>query len=47
MKSYCVLANDSIGFKGPHFSSFQGKYIYLGLGHSKLKAAHPVTAIIF
>ena len=45
MKSYCVLANDSIEFKGQHFSKFPGKiYIhYLGLGPLKLNAAHPVN----
>ena len=43
MKSYCLLANDSIEFKGRHFSQFSGKTHYLGLGQSKLKAAHPVN----
>ena len=43
MKSYFVLANDSNGFKGRHLSKFPGKTHYLGLGHSKLKAAHPVN----
>ena len=45
MKSYCVFANDSIRFKGPHphFSKFPRKTHYLGLGRTKLKAAHPVN----
>ena len=43
MKTYCVLANDSIKFKGRHFSKFPGKTRCSGLGRSKLKAAHPVN----
>ena len=41
MICYYVLANDSIEFKGRHLSKFPGKTHYLGLEHSKLKAAHP------
>ena len=42
MESYCVLANDSIEFTGRYFSKFPGKTHY-SLGHSKMKAAHPVN----
>ena len=42
-KSYCVLANESIDFRGQHFSKFPGRPHYLGLGRSKLKAAHQVN----
>ena len=41
LTSYCVLTTDSIEFKRKHFSKFPGKTHYLGLGCSKLKAAHP------
>ena len=43
MKSCSVLANDSIEFKGQHFSQFPGKIHYLGLWRSKLKTAHLVN----
>ena len=42
MRSYCLLTIDS-EFKGPYFLEFQGNTYYLGLGCSKLKAAHPVN----
>ena len=45
MKYYFVIANDSIEIKGLHFSPFPGKTHYLGLGYSKLKAAHQVNYI--
>ena len=43
MKTYCVLANDSVEFIGRPFSKLPGKTHYLSLGCSKLKDAHPVN----
>ena len=44
MKSYYVLANDSMNLKGNISLSFQRKHIIIfGIGCSKLKAAHQVN----
>ena len=46
MKSYCVLANDSMNLKGNISLCFQRKHIIIfGIGCSKLKAAHQVNYI--
>ena len=42
MKSYCLLANDSIEFRAT-FLKVSRETHYLGLGHSKLKVARLVN----